>query len=57
MRHRNHVIYSNDQNDLARLKEEYEMLGRQCKLITGVLTVFALPQRSNKPKQDSKNRR
>lgn len=45
MKHKNHVIYSKDQADLKRLREEYEMLGRYCTLDEGVLTVFALDPR------------
>lgn len=60
MRHRNHIIYSENQADLVRLKEEYEMLGRYTKLITGVLTIFALQPNARTRKQkkaDSKRRR
>jgi len=48
MKHKNHVIYSNDQADLKRLQEEYEMLGRYCTLGQGILTVFALDPRTGK---------
>ncbi len=42
---RNYVIYGTDQDDLVRLRDEYESLGRQTRLEPGRLTVFALPQR------------
>lgn len=47
-KHRNHVIWSSDQAELKRLKEEYEMLGRFCKLGTDNLIVFALDPRAGR---------
>ena len=44
-RQRNHVIRSSDQEDLKRLKEEYESLGRDTKLTQGELIVLALPRK------------
>lgn len=46
---KNHVIFSTDQADLARLKEEYEMIGRVTKLEQGKLIIFALsPQKQGR---------
>ena len=43
---KNHVIYDyNDQERLARMAEEYVMIGRDIKLEAGKLTVFALPRK------------
>jgi hypothetical protein len=50
---KNHVITLKDQSELERLREEYEMLGRQTKLEIGKLIIFALPQR-RKAKSKSK---
>lgn len=44
-RPKNHVIYSKDQEDLKRLRDEYEMLGRKTELKPGQLIVLALPRR------------
>ncbi len=51
---KNHVITNSDQGELVRLQEEYEMLGRQTKLVEGKLIVFALPQRKPKEKRKGK---
>lgn len=51
---RNYVIYRTDQKDLERLREEYELGGRQTKLEDGRLIVFARPQR--KAKEQRKTR-
>jgi hypothetical protein len=48
MRARNHIIYG-DEEKLRRLKEEYEYIGRVCKLEKDRLIVFALPP--HKPKK------
>ena len=52
---RNHVIYSDNQDILRRLREEYEMLGRDTELAEGRLTVLALPRgtRTRKQKQQA----
>jgi hypothetical protein len=44
-KHKNQIITNSDQQELIRLKEEYEMIGRQTRLEKGQLTVFALPQK------------
>jgi hypothetical protein len=45
---RNHVVHSSDKEDLKRLKEEYEMLGRYCTLKNDSLIVHALDPRHGK---------
>lgn len=42
---KNHVIYDTNQEELVRLRDEYELLGRHTKLEDGKLVVFALPRR------------
>lgn len=42
---KNHVIHDKNQDELVRLQEEYDMLGRETKLEQGRLIVFALPQK------------
>lgn len=50
-RPRNHVIYNSDQDELKRLAEEYQMLGRDIDLTPGKLVVYALPKRKKVVKQ------
>jgi hypothetical protein len=49
-RHKNQIITHTDRQELIRLQEEYEMIGRQTKLEKDHLIVFALPQRKQKGK-------
>jgi hypothetical protein len=51
---KNHIITSKDQSELVRLKEEYDMIGRETKLEQGKLTIFALPQKRNREKSKRK---
>lgn len=55
-KHKNQVITRKDPQELIRLKEEYEMIGRQTKLEEGQLIVFALPQRKQKEKRPRKSK-
>ncbi len=48
MKSNNQYVYSDDQNYLARLAEEYAMLGRATRLENGKLTVFCLARKSRK---------
>jgi len=45
MKIRNHYIYSENDMELRRLAEEYQMTGRDTKIEPGKLIVFALPRR------------
>lgn len=49
---RNHRIYSDDQEFLLRLADDYEFLGRRYRLERGQLTVFALQTRRKRAKKD-----
>lgn len=49
---RNQRIWSNDQSYLERLAEEMEFIGRPYKLEAGLFTVFALPPRRQKKKNE-----
>lgn len=54
---KNLKIYRDSQEELKRLREEYTMIGYDTHLGNGVLTVFTLRRRKQKPKQtdDGKN--
>lgn len=47
---KNYIIYRTDQDDLVRLRDEYESLGRQTCLEPGRLIVLARPRRKTKEK-------
>jgi hypothetical protein len=55
MKVRNYVITSNDQADLVRLNDEYQMIGRETELTDGKLVVLALPR--PKPKDKKRKRK
>lgn len=52
MKIRNQRIWSDDQEFLKGLAEDYAFIGRRCRLERGLLTVFALPPRKAKKKVD-----
>jgi hypothetical protein len=45
---KNQTIYSNDQEDLQRLEEEYRMIGFDTKLERNKLIIYALPRGKRK---------
>ena len=54
---RNYNVYGSV-DFINRLKEEYDWLGRQCKIVEpGHLVVLALPERKVTKKSDNKGRR
>lgn len=52
MKIKNHRIYSDDQEWLKRVAEDYDFIGRRYRLEQGQLTVFALQTRPKKRKSD-----
>jgi hypothetical protein len=54
---KNQRIWSSDQEYLRRVASEFEFIGRKYKLETGLLTIFALPQRKDKKKKSDKEPR
>jgi len=46
---RNYYIRNEDEQVLKTLKEEYESMGRDCKIDGGCLTVYALKQKPTPP--------
>jgi hypothetical protein len=59
MKNKNQVIYSEDNDKLKRLQEEYTMIGFDTSLAPGALTVYAVPRnaRSRKQKQQDSKRK
>jgi len=48
---RNYYIRDENPEVLKTLKEEYESMGRDCKIDNGCLTVYALKQKPTPPKK------
>lgn len=55
MKSTNQYVYSDDESYLARLEEEFGMLGRQTKREPGRLIIFALARK--KKKNDPRKKR
>lgn len=53
---KNHYVYSENREELDRLQQEYEMLGRYCTREVDTLIVHALPRgaRNRKPKDQKR---
>ena len=52
---KNLKIYRDNQEELVTLQEEYRMIGHDTQLGRGVLTVFALRRKKQKPKAEDGN--
>ncbi len=55
MKARNLVIYSDDQEDLKRLADDYRFIGRDVMIEDGKLTVFAIHRKLKTRKQRLKD--
>lgn len=54
---RNYYVRNEDPEVLKTLKEEYEGMGRDCKIDGNTLTVYALKQKPVKPKKQERGKR